>query len=52
MVEANEVVVPLIPTDFNPADFFTKPMNPDKFIKFRNYIMNIASSDGSAPLRP
>ena len=23
------------------ADFFTKPMSPEKFIKFRNHIMNI-----------
>ena len=41
MVEAYEIVVPLVKTDDNPADFFTKPMAPDKFVKFRNYIMNI-----------
>ena len=41
MVEAYELVVPLVKTDDNPADFFTKPMAPDKFVKFRNYIMNI-----------
>ena len=34
-------MVPLIRTDVNPADFFTKPMSADKFFKFRNYIMNI-----------
>ena len=41
MVEDHEIVVPLIRTDVNPADFFTKPMSADKFFKFRNYIMNI-----------
>ena len=43
MVEAHELVVPLVKTDVNPADFFTKPMPPDKFIKFRDFIMNIGS---------
>ena len=42
MVEAGELVVPLVRTDDNAADFFTKPMPPDKFIKFRNIIMNIS----------
>ena len=41
MVEAHELVVPLIGTDVNIADFFTKPMSPEKFVKFRNHIMNI-----------
>ena len=41
MVEAHELVVPLIKTDVNIADFFTKPMSPEKFVKFRNHIMNI-----------
>ena len=44
MVEAHELAVPLIKTDANPPDFFTKPMPPDKFIKFRNIIMNIGFS--------
>ena len=33
--------MPLIKTDVNIADFFTKPMSPEKFVKFRNHIMNI-----------
>ena len=43
MVEAQELVVPLIKTDDNPADFFTKPVSSDKFFKFRGAIMNIAN---------
>ena len=43
MVEAHELVVPLVKTDVNPADFFTKPMPPDKFIKFRDFILNVGS---------
>ena len=31
---------------------FDRSVNSDKFIKFRNYIMNIPTSDGSPPLRP
>ena len=41
VVEAHELVVPLIKTDDNPADFFTKPVSSDKFFKFRAIIMNI-----------
>jgi hypothetical protein len=41
VVEAHELVVPLIRTDDNPADFFTKPVSSDKFFKFRAIIMNI-----------
>ena len=43
MVEDGEVVVPLVRTDDNAADFLTKPMSPEKFIKFRNHLMNIKS---------
>ena len=43
MVEDGEIVVPLVRTDANAADFLTKPMSPEKFIKFRNQIMNIKS---------
>ena len=42
MVESGELVVPLVRTDNNAADLFTKPMPPDKFFKFRGVIMNIA----------
>ena len=41
MVEAEEIVVPLVRTDNNAADFLTKPMTPEKFFKFRNILMNI-----------
>ena len=41
MVEAEEIVVPLVRTDDNAADFLTKPMTPEKFFKFRNILMNI-----------
>ena len=43
MVENNEVTVPFVRTDDNAADFFTKPMPPDKFVKFRDLLMNISS---------
>ena len=41
MVEAFEIEVPYVPTNENPADFFTKPMeNATKFREFRKAIMN------------
>jgi hypothetical protein len=41
MVEAFEIEVPFVPTDLNPADFFTKPIqNAAKFFNFRRQIMN------------
>jgi len=46
VVEDHELVVPLIKTDDNPADFLTKPVSSDKFFKFRAIIMNI---DGALP---
>ena len=44
MVESGEIIVPLVRTDANAADFFTKPMPPEKFFKFRDVIMNIKKS--------
>ena len=41
MVEAEEIIVPLVRTDDNAADFLTKPMTPEKFVKFRDFLMNI-----------
>ncbi len=42
MVEAFELEVPFVPTDDNPADFFTKPMKKaSKFNEFRKIVMNI-----------
>jgi hypothetical protein len=39
--EAFEIEVPFVPTDLNPADFFTKPIqNAAKFFNFRRQIMN------------
>ena len=47
MVADEEIVVPLERTDDNnAADFLTKPMLPDKFVKSRDFIttcMNIKS---------
>ena len=41
MVESFEIEVPYVPTNENPADFFTKPIKePAKFKKFRALIMN------------
>ena len=44
VVEDHELVVPLIKTDDNPADFFTKSVTSDKFFKFRTIIMNIKNA--------
>ena len=42
MVESFELVVPFVPTDENPADFFTKPMkNATEFNRHRRTVMNI-----------
>ena len=41
MVESFELEVPFVPTDQNPADFFTKPMkNAARFREFRRIVMN------------
>ena len=56
MVESGEIIVPLVRSDANAADFLTKPMPPEKFFKFRNVIndMNIkpSSSLSVPPLFP
>ena len=41
VVEDGELVVPLVGTAVNSADFFTKPMPIDKFLSFRKIIMNL-----------
>jgi len=40
MVQNLELQVPFIPTDENPADFFTKPLDKKKFQHFRGILMN------------
>jgi hypothetical protein len=40
MVEDFELTVPFVRTTENPADFFTKPLEPKKFFAFRRIIMN------------
>ena len=48
MVESFEIEVPFVPTDENPADFFTKPMkDASKFNYFRSLVMNVARSGPS-----
>ena len=42
MVEAQEIVVPLVNTNDNDADFFTKPLPPKRFKHLRRRIMNLA----------
>ena len=42
MVESMEIEVPFVRTADNIADFFTKPMSPNKFHAFRKIIMNEA----------
>ena len=42
MVESFEIEVPFVPTEQNPADFFTKPMkNASRFREFRRIVMNL-----------
>ena len=41
MVESFEIEVPFVPTEKNPADFFTKQMkNAARFCEFRKLVMN------------
>ena len=41
MVEAKEIVVPLVSTYDNDADFFTKPLPPKRFKMLRRKVMNL-----------
>jgi hypothetical protein len=43
MVEAQEIVVPLVNTHDNDADFFTKPLPPKRFKFLRRKVMNLSS---------
>eukprot|EP00253_Pinus_taeda_P032435 PITA_32435 len=38
LVEDGSVQLRYVPTTEQPADIFTKPLGPDKFVKFRGYI--------------
>ena len=41
MVESFELVVPYVPTDLNPSDFFTKLMkSASRFCELRRAVMN------------
>ena len=42
MVESQEIVVPLVNTHDNDADFFTKPLPPKRFKFLRRKVMNLA----------
>ena len=42
MVEAHEIVVPLVNTHDNDADFFTKPLPPKRFKYLRRRVMNLS----------
>ena len=42
-VENMQIEVPFVRTDFNLADFFTKPLEPSRFFSLRNIIMNVRS---------
>ena len=44
MVEAQEIVVPLVNTHDNDADFLTKPLPPKRFKMLRRKVMNLADS--------
>ena len=42
MVEAQEIIVPLVGTAENDADFFTKPLAPKRFKFLRRRVMNLS----------
>ena len=42
MVESQEIIVPLVNTHDNDADFFTKPLSPKRFKFLRRKVMNLA----------
>ena len=44
MVEAQEIIVPLVNTQENDADFFTKPLPPKRFKMLRRKVMNLSES--------
>ena len=44
MAEAQEIIVPLVNTHDNDADFFTKPLAPKRFKLLRRKIMNLQES--------
>ena len=43
-IERMQIEVPFVRTDFNLADFFTKPLEPSRFFMLRNMIMNHRST--------
>ena len=45
MVEEQEIVVPLVGTEDNDADFFTKPLPPKRFKMLRRKVMNLTNND-------
>ena len=45
MVEAQEIIVPLVNTQNNDADFFTKPLPPKRFKFLRRRIMNMGNDE-------
>ena len=49
MVEAQEIVVPLVGTQENDADFFTKPLPPKRFKFLRRRVMNLRSDASDEP---
>ena len=50
MVESQEIIVPLVNTNDNDADFFTKPLALKRFKMLRRKVMSL--SDDSNPPRP
>jgi len=45
MVEAQEIVVPLVGTKDNDADLFTKPLPPKRFKYLRRRVMNLTEDN-------
>ena len=52
MVEALEIVVPLVNTKDNDADFFTKPLAPKRFKMLRRRVMNLSDAETPCEQRP
>ena len=49
MVEAQEIIVPLVNTKDNDADFFTKPLAPKRFKYLRRRVMNLRDEPSPQP---
>jgi hypothetical protein len=50
LIKSDEVTVNYVPTDFMISDILTKPLQGDKFRKFRNQLLGIEEQAGTCYL--